>query len=113
MDDRSHSVKPVERGARRAGPPYRSRSGIRIRLIGMILLAIAELAWLAWFLIEPLAEHEQHRGRQRSCRPKGVARAQGASARRAGDVVPRVDPGAGPRGALATSRTFRSVCRSF
>ena len=54
MDDRAHSVKPVERGARRAGPPDRFRSGNASRLIGMILLAIARAGWLAWFLIEPL-----------------------------------------------------------
>lgn len=54
MDDRAHSVKPVERGFPGIGPPYRFRFGKRIRVMGMALLALVELCWLAWFLIEPL-----------------------------------------------------------
>jgi hypothetical protein len=47
-------VKPVERGPLSAGPPNPFGPAKHIGLIGMLLLALAELSWLAWFLIEPL-----------------------------------------------------------
>ncbi|MFI5459880.1 MAG: ArnT family glycosyltransferase [Isosphaerales bacterium] len=51
MDDRAHAVTPSHPGAGQS--PARPRAAGWLHL-GIAILAIVELAWLAWFLIVPL-----------------------------------------------------------
>ena len=53
MDDWSHPVKPVSRSNERGSAADRDPIG-PLRVVGLISLAVLELAWLAWFLIVPL-----------------------------------------------------------
>ena len=85
MDDRAHAVKPVEVSSGRVGSAAPSRFGSRIRLI-WIHLAGASRAGLAGVVLDrALAKRQQHGGRERGLGQTGLARAEGAAARRAGD----------------------------
>ena len=54
MDDRAHAVKPVVRSSEQVASPVPQEGGNPLRVFGIVCLAVLELLWLAWFLVEPL-----------------------------------------------------------
>ncbi len=55
MDHRADSVnKPLEPSSGPIQPPPASCAGWYLRLLAIFSLAVLELLWLAWFLVEPL-----------------------------------------------------------
>ena len=95
------SGPPCEAGDQPAASPADSEAprARRLRAIyrWLAILAIAEFAWLAWFLIVPLPNANNTRNANRRRRPPRLALAQGVPRSRARYVVSRVVLGQWPR----------------
>ena len=114
MDHRTDALRPAaSRRARiRRGSISSGRPASRWVDPVLAILALAELSWLLWCLIDPAPERQQRRGASERGGSSRLALAQGLPRGHARDARSASRCSVGVCWSSATSRIFRSGSRS-